>query len=450
MSFPDKFVWGAAAASYQIEGASTLDGGGESVWDMLCRKPGAVWSGHDGSVACDHYHRYPEDVAIMREIGLKAYRLSISWPRVMPDGVGKVNPKGLDFYSRLVDTLLEAGVAPWITLFHWDYPLSLYRRGGWLNRDSVEWFGEYTRVIVDALSDRVRHWFTLNEPQCFIGLGLWEGIHAPGDRLDYREMLLAGHHCMMAHGRAVQVIRQYGRQPSRVGYAPVGCGWIPGTESAPDVEAARTMAFRVKPRHQWDNAWWMDPVYLGHYPEQGLEVNREDLPDFSDEDMKLIHQPLDFFGVNIYHGQTVRAGKDGEPEVVPPAVGATTTANRWFVTPEVLRWMPQFFHERYGLPIVITENGMSNPDTISVDGGVHDPQRIDFLRRYLMAYRAAAESGVPIEGYFQWSIMDNFEWAEGYKERFGLVYVDYPTQKRIVKDSGRWYSEVIAANGENL
>jgi beta-glucosidase len=450
MSFSNDFVWGSAAASYQVEGGANADGKGESVWDMFCRKPGAIWSGQTGAEACDHYHRYREDVAIMKEIGLKAYRLSLSWSRVIPQGTGSVNPKGLDFYNRLVDELLAANVTPWITLFHWDYPLALYRRGGWLNRDSVEWFADYTRVVVDALSDRVRHWFTLNEPQCFIGLGHYEGKHAPGDRLDYREVLLAAHHCLMSHGRAVQVIREFSKQPAQVGYAPVGVGYMPATDSPADIAAAREMAYAVRTRDYWSNAWWIDPVCLGKYPEQGLEANAADLPDFDPADLKVIHQPLDFLACNMYAGQYVRAGAGGKPEVVPMGVEVPTTANRWYITPEVLRWMPQFLHERYKLPIVISENGMSGIDFVSLDGKVHDPQRIDLLHRYLLQLRSAVDAGVPVKGYFVWSIMDNFEWAEGFKERFGLVHVDYATQKRTMKDSAYWYRDVIAANGANL
>jgi len=450
MSFPKDFVWGAAAASYQIEGGATADGRGDSVWDMLCRKPGAIWSGQSGAEACDHYHRYVEDVGIMQEIGLKAYRLSIAWPRVLPNGTGTVNAEGLEFYDRLVDALLAAGIQPWVTLFHWDFPTALYHRGGWMNRDSADWFADYARVVCDRLSDRVTHWMTHNEPQCFIGLGHYSGTHAPGDKLGFREMLLAGHHAMLAHGKAVQVLRAHAKRPLEIGYAPVGAPSYPATESQADIDAARIAAFRVNDRGYWNNAWWMDPVYLGKYPEDGLALFGADAPQPRDGDLETIHQPLDFFGVNMYSGNCVRAGADGQPEIVPQPVGHRLTAFRWTVTPEILRWMPRFFHERYGLPIVITENGMSGADWVSLDGKVHDPQRIDFLQRYLRELRQACADGVPVKGYFQWSIMDNFEWAEGYKERFGLVHVDYPTQKRTLKDSAHWYRGVIASNGADL
>ena len=451
MSFPKGFVWGASAASYQVEGAAFEDGKGASVWDMMCRKEGAVWNGQSGEVACDHYHRYEEDVALMKQIGLKAYRLSICWPRVMPAGTGSVNPKGLEFCDRLVDELLAAGIAPYVTLFHWDYPLELYYRGGWLNPDSPDWFAGYARVVVERLSDRVTHWMTLNEPQCFVGLGHRDGVHAPGDTLAFGEILRMAHHALLAHGKAVQVIRASAKGEAQVGYAPVGGVKIPASEDPKDVEAARAAMFSItEPKDYWANTWWMDPVILGRYPEDGLEAFADDLPDITPSDLEAMCQPLDFFGVNIYQGQAIRAGEGGRPEPVGLPTGHALTAFRWPVTPEALRWGPRFFFERYRLPIVITENGMANTDWVSLDGRVHDPQRIDFTRRYLLELAKAGADGVDIRGYFHWSVMDNFEWAEGYRQRFGLIYVDYPTQKRTLKDSAYWYREVIASNGATL
>ena len=448
-AFPREFKWGAAAASYQIEGAAFADDKGWSVWDMFCRKPGMVWQGQTGDVACDHFHRYRDDVALMKQIGLQAYRLSVSWPRVLPEGVGKPSERGLEFYDRLVDELLGAGIEPWITLFHWDYPLSLYHRGGWLNRDSVEWFGEFADAVARRLSDRVRHWMTLNEPQVFIGAGHHEGRHAPGDRLRFSEVLRAGHHCLMAHGRAVQAIRAASAQPVRVGFAPVGLAKLPFSNSPADIEAARQATFAVDAESAWTNSWWMDPVFLGHYPEQGLRYFAEQAPRIEAGDLELINQPIDFCGVNIYQGQTVRAG-DAGPEVVPPAVGFPITAFEWLVTPEAMYWGPRWFYERYGKPIVITENGISVRDWVSLDGQVHDPARIDFVERHLLELRRAIGDGVPVDAYFHWSFIDNFEWAHGYKHRFGLVYCDYPSQKRILKDSAHWYERVIASHGASL
>lgn len=457
MKFPNHFVWGAAAASYQIEGGATADGKGLSVWDMLCRQPGRIADGSTGNVACDHYHRYKEDVALMKEMSLKAYRLSISWPRVLPTGKGNINSTGLSFYDRLVDELLEAGIAPWVTLFHWDFPYDLYCQGGWLNRDSADWFADYTTIIVDRLSDRVSNWMTLNEPQCFIGLGLEQGRHAPGDKLRTSEIFRAAHHALLAHGRAVKVIRSQSKQPATIGWAPVGVATIPNNENDPaDIEAARQAMFACDNSIAnpwdvtvvWNNTWWADPVVLGHYPADGLKVLEQkgiELP-IQDGDMEIISAPIDFYGVNIYNGKTVRAGANGKPETVERPPGFPLSAIKWPVTPSCLRWAPRFFAERYKLPIVITENGMSCNDWISEDGQCHDPQRIDFLSRSLKELGRAINEGTDVRGYFQWSIMDNFEWAEGYRERFGLIHVDYETQKRTVKDSGHWYKKIIDAN----
>lgn len=451
MSFPEGFIWGASTAAYQIEGAASEDGKGPSVWDMMCRRPGAIWNGQSGEVACDHYHRYREDVALWKEIGLRAYRFSISWPRVIPAGTGPVNEKGLAFYDRLVDELLAAGIEPFVTLFHWDYPLELYYRGGWLNPESPDWFAEYTRTVVERLSDRVKHWMTLNEPQCFVGLGHRDGVHAPGDKLPFREVLRIAHHALLAHGKAVEAIRAYAKAPARVGYAPVGVVKIPASEAPEDIEAARKAMFSItEPHNYWVNTWWMDPVILGRYPEDGLQAFARDLPEFDEADLETMCQPLDFFGVNIYRGEVVRAGAEGAPEPVGLPVGYPMTHFYWPVTPEALRWGPRFFFERYRLPIVITENGMANADWIALDGQVHDPQRIDYTTRYLRELAKAMADGVEVRGYFHWSIMDNFEWAEGYRQRFGLIYVDYPTQQRILKDSAHWYREVIATNGASL
>ncbi|HPB30164.1 MAG TPA: GH1 family beta-glucosidase [Candidatus Sumerlaeota bacterium] len=447
MNFPETFAWGAAAASYQIEGAAFEDGKGLSVWDVVCRRPGKIWSGNTGDVGCDHYHNYEEDVRLMKEIGLRAYRLSISWPRVIPGGVGAVNPKGLAFYDRLVDKLLENHISPWITLFHWDYPQALYLKGGWLNRDSADWFADYAAVIVDALSDRVSRWMPQNEPQCFIGMGHHTGEIAPCLTLSDAEALVAAHHSLLAHGKAVQMIRAQARIRPFIGCAPVGNVCIPETKDPGGIEAARKEMFSCNKRGFWSNTWFADPLFLGKYPEDGLDVFGSDMPFVPDGDMEIIRQPLDFFGVNIYGGRVVRATDDGGIVEVPPQDGPPLTATLWNVVPEALYWGPRFFYERYGLPIVITENGMAGCDWIHVDGCVHDPQRIDFMSRYLDQYRRAITDGVKAEGYFVWSIMDNFEWMQGFKCRFGIIHVDYATKKRVLKDSALWYRAVIASNG---
>ena len=450
MSFPEGFVWGTATSSYQIEGSPREEGGGESVWDMLCRKPGAIWNGESGDIACEHYYRYEGDVALMNDLDIQAYRFSIAWPRVLPAGTGAIHVPGLDFYDKLVDALLDHAITPYVTLFHWDYPYELYCKGGWLNRDSSDWFAEYARVLVDRLSDRVGYWITLNEPQCFLHLGHSVGNHAPGDKLGVTEVLRAAHNALLAHGKAVQTIRAHAKMPPKIGFAPVGMTSIPASEGEEDIEAARARMFSVEEPGVWNNAWLSDPVFLGGYPEEAFEEAGDAAPDVRDGDMELINQPLDFYGVNIYHGDVVQAGEDGEPLVVPLPTGSPRTMFYWQVTPEALYWGPRFFFERYKKPVIITENGIAVTDWLARDGAVHDPQRIDYLHRHLTALEGAIANGVDVQGYFQWSLLDNFEWAEGYKLRFGLIFVDYETQERIPKDSAYWYQEVIQTNGESL
>ncbi|MGB5260904.1 MAG: GH1 family beta-glucosidase [Gammaproteobacteria bacterium] len=448
MMFPKDFVWGGAASSYQVEGAAYRDGGGASVWDMLGRQPGRIANGDTGKIACDHYHRYREDVGLLAAMGLQAYRFSVSWPRVLPQGVGAVNAKGLDFYSRLVDALLEHGITPWVTLFHWDYPYALYCRGGWLNRDSADWFAEYTAHVVDRLSDRVAHWITLNEPQCFIGMGHLDGTHAPGLEMGLAEVLLAAHHTLLAHGQAVQVIRARAKLSPLISAAQATLISIPASDRPEDIAAARTSMFAIREKKLFNNSWFSDPMILGHYPGDGIELFESALPDITGNDLATIHQPLDFYGTNIYSGHYVRATPAGDFEQETDR-DLPETAMGWPVTPEALYWGPRFLHERYQLPIVITENGMASDDPVE-RGRVHDQQRIDFLQQYLQQYSRAIADGVPALGYFLWSIMDNFEWAEGYAKRFGLIHVDYASQQRTLKDSANWYRQVIATNGENL
>ena len=460
MKFPENFVWGVAAAAYQIEGAASEEGKGLSVWDMFCRQPGKVLDGHTGDIACDHYRRFREDVATMKSLGVRNYRFSISWPRVIPAGTGTRNDRGLDFYENLVDELLAAGIRPWATLFHWDYPQELFCRGGWLNRDSADWFADYTRVIVERLSDRVGHWMTLNEPQCFIGFGHGTGTNAPGLKLGTAECLRAGHHVLLAHGKAVQVLRSCARQPATVGWAPVGIVSLPKHSANPhDIAAARQAMFSVNggdassmgmPANIWSNTWWGDPVVFGRYPADGIEAAGPAMPEILPGDMETISQPIDFYGANIYSGTFYQAGANHEPVRLPHAANTPLSAFKWPVIPESLRWGPRFLHERYQLPVIVTENGISLSDWVALDGQVHDSQRIDFLQRYLAELRQAISDGAEVSGYFHWSILDNFEWAEGYKQRFGLVHVDYETQRRTPKDSALWFRDLIESNGETL
>jgi beta-glucosidase len=445
-TFPETFVWGAATAAYQVEGGAEVDGRGPSIWDMLCKKPGAIFSDQNGDVASDHYHRWAEDVALFQHLGLNGYRFSVSWPRVLPDGLGPLNDKGLAFYDRLVDALLDAEITPYLTLFHWDFPLALYHRGGWLNRDSADWFAAYTERIVRALGDRVKHWFTLNEPQVFVGYGHYDGRHAPGLKMSLSEMLRAGHHALLAHGMSVQAIRASSPGPCSIGFAPMGFPKIPASETQADIDAARKVMYSVREPNQWNLTWWTDPVILGSYPEDGLLLFGKDAPKIGSGDLAIIAQPTDVLGLNLYQGARIRAGAAG-PEVVPTPPGFPLSGFNWPVTPEALYWGPRFAHERYDKPILITENGVSCRDWVSLDGRVHDAQRIDFLTRHLRALARGIAEGTPVEGYFHWSALDNFEWADGYKERFGLVFVDYETGQRIPKDSYHWYRRIIASNG---
>ena len=450
MGFAKDFVWGAATSSYQIEGTGRDSGKGQNIWDVFTKEPGRVYEGHTGDIACDHYHRFREDVAYMKELGLKGYRFSIDWSRVLPEGTGKVNEKGIDFYNALIDELLEQGIEPYITLYHWELPYEIYKRGGWMNPEIVEWFGQYARLVAERFSDRVKYFFTLNEPQCFVGLGFLQGCHAPGVKAPLRDTFEMAHNALKAHGRAVQMLRAYGKQNVQIGYAPTSGMCYPEKETPKDIEAARKALFALPDdlsNWTWNVSWWSDPVILGKYPEEGMKKYEKYLPVITDEDMKLISQPIDFYGQNIYNGRCIRMGTDGRPEEVRRPAGFPKTATNWPVTPEALYWGPKFLYERYRKPIYITENGMACHDTVSQDGKVHDPNRIDFLARYLKNIKRAAEE-IDIRGYFQWSLMDNFEWDKGYAERFGIIYVDFETQERIWKDSAYWYRDLIRRNGD--
>lgn len=450
MGFAKDFVWGAATSSYQIEGTGRDSGKGQNIWDVFTKEPGRVYEGHTGDIACDYYHRFREDVAYMKELGLKGYRFSIDWSRVLPEGTGKVNEKGIDFYNALIDELLEQGIEPYITLYHWELPYEIYKRGGWMNPEIVEWFGQYARLVAERFSDRVKYFFTLNEPQCFVGLGFLQGCHAPGVKAPLRDTFEMAHNALKAHGRAVQMLRAYGKQNVQIGYAPTSGMCYPEKETPKDIEAARKALFALPDdlsNWTWNVSWWSDPVILGKYPEEGMKKYEKYLPVITDEDMKLISQPIDFYGQNIYNGRCIRMGTDGRPEEVRRPAGFPKTATNWPVTPEALYWGPKFLYERYRKPIYITENGMACHDTVSQDGKVHDPNRIDFLARYLKNLKRAAEE-IDIRGYFQWSLMDNFEWDKGYAERFGIIYVDFETQERIWKDSAYWYRDLIRRNGD--
>jgi beta-glucosidase len=448
-SFPRGFLWGAATSAYQIEGAAHADGRGESIWDRFCRTPGKVVGGTNGDVACDHYHRWREDIALMKDLGLKAYRFSISWPRVVPEGRGRVNTAGLDFYSRLVDGLLEAGIIPFATLFHWDLPQPLQDEGGWPNRETAEAFLGYAEAVVRRLGDRVRHWITHNEPWCASVQSYQIGKHAPG-LTDWPAALAASHHLLLSHGWTVPILRAHS-PGADVGITLNLTPAEPASPSRADRDACRHFDGHF-------NRWFLDPLYGRGYPSDMLADYSADgrLPEEWDRlvrprDLAAISEPTDFAGVNYYNRTVVRSDsvpeRDNLPRTVFLAPQSEWTEMGWEVHPDGLYRILCRVHFDYGAPrIYVTENGASWSDAPGPDGRVPDQRRLGFLREHFRAARRAIAAGVPIEGYFVWSLLDNFEWDQGYSQRFGIVWVDYATQQRILKESAGWYRRVIVAN----
>lgn len=450
--FRDDFVWGVASSAYQIEGREEGDGCGKNIWDTFTEE-GRILDGHNAYTACDHMHRYKEDYQLMKMLGIRAYRFSMSWARILPEGTGKVNEKAIALYRDMILEMKKNGVEPYITMYHWEFPQALQDKGGWLNEDVIEWFGEYAKVVAENFSDICENFITLNEPECFVGIGHLSGIHAPGLKLPQKDVFQIAHNALRAHGQAVINLRKYACRPIKVGYAPT-CGMAyPASNKPEDIEAARKVLFGFEQpmdNWTWNVAWFNDPVFLGKYPEEGLKKFAEYLPEITEEDMKLISQPLDFMGQNIYNGYMVKAAEDGGFEYVDRYPGFPKTAANWPVTPECFYWGVKFLYDRYKLPLYITENGMSCHDDVSLDGKVHDPNRQNFLDLYISALQKANDEGVDVRGYFLWTFLDNFEWDKGYTERFGIVHVDFRTQKRIVKDSAFWYQKIIESNGAEL
>lgn len=439
--FPDDFLWGVATSSYQIEGAANEDGRGPSIWDTFSHTPGKVHGGETGDVACDHYHRYEEDVALMRELGVNAYRFSISWSRVLPEGRGRVNQAGLDFYGRLVDALLKADIKPCPTLFHWDLPQALEDEGGWRNRDTAYALADYAGIMVKALGDRVESWMTLNEMPCSALAGYEIGCHAPGAKENPEVVNQVVHHHLLAHGLALRAVREHAPGSVEVGGAHNPNAMIPLTESDEDIAAARK-AWRE------DSARWMDPMLVGTYPESGKWSGPEYLPEVQEGDLAIISTPMDFLGLNLYWGQYVEHADNEKgyrihefPEDFP-----RTLLGSYYI-PELCYWVPRFTAEEYGVKkMMITENGASFADVMTDDGRVVDLQRRKFIRENLVECQRATAEGYPLKGYFMWSFMDNFEWNHGYGPRFGMVHVDFETQERTIKESGRWYREASRRN----
>jgi beta-glucosidase len=440
ITFPKGFVWGVATAAYQIEGAWNEDGKGESIWDRFSHTPGKVANGDTGDVACDHYHRWREDVALMKELGLHAYRFSVSWPRLLPEGRDRVNVAGLDFYSRLVDALLEAEIEPFITLYHWDLPQALQDHGGWPTRTTAEAFVEYADMATRKLGDRVKHWITLNEPYVSAMVGYLEGRHAPGhSNLD--DALAASHHLLLAHGWAVPVIRR-NSPGAQVAITLNLSGQTPASPSAADRAAAWQQDGVV-------NRWFLDPLSARGYPADIVQHYGRPMDFVQADDLEAIAAPLDSLGVNYYTRGMVRSSVVPEAENAPRTVfpNPERTEMGWEVYLEGLYELLGRLHFDYRFPaLYVTENGAAYPDQIGPDGQVDDPLRVAFLKGHLASAARAIAAGVPLRGYFAWSLLDNFEWAHGYSKRFGLIYVDYQTQQRVLKTSAHWYRRVIAAN----
>jgi beta-glucosidase len=442
--FPRGFLWGTATSAYQVEGSPTADGAGASIWHRFAHTPGLIRDGSTGDVACDHYRRYRDDVALMRTLGTNAYRFSIAWGRVVPGGRGAVNPAGLDFYERLVDTLLEQGIEPLVTLYHWDLPAALDELGGWLNPDIAQWFAEYAAIVVRRLDGRVKMWTTLNEPWVVTDGGYLHGTLAPGHRSRF-EAPVASHHLLRAHAQAVRAYRAEGRH--RVGIVVNLEPKYPAS-STPADRAATTRA------DAYMNRQYLDPLFLGRYPDEMAQIFGEAWPRWPADDIERIREPIDFLGVNYYTRSVTRFDPRAWLLQAAPVVQprATYTETGWEVHAPALTDTLVWVKDRYGNPpVYVTENGAAFFDPPVVEGdGLADPLRVAYLRQHLTAVHAAIQRGVDVRGYFVWSLLDNFEWAHGYSKRFGIVHVDFETQKRTPKDSARFYAQVIASNGDAL
>ncbi len=440
-SFPERFVWGAATAAYQIEGAHTADGRGPSIWDVFSHTPGKTYQGASGDIACDHYNRYRQDIAHIKNLGFNAYRFSISWPRVLPQGRGMINPKGLDFYDRLVEELLQNDIQPYATLYHWDLPQALQAEGGWKVRSTSQYFAEYADKVSRRLGDRVKGWITLNEPWVSAYLGYVNGEHAPGEK-DFGAGVKAGHHLMLGHGLALPVLRHNVTRPDAEFGITLNINYVePGNDSSQAQEATRlAKAFA--------HNWFLDPIFKGQYPEALAAYFNPHLP-IEPGDMEIISGTLDFLGVNYYFRDSVLAIEDTAIMKLKTRQPAESqyTAMGWEVYPEGLYRLLKSLHQEYApAKIYITENGAAFEDRLEEDQSgpvVHDPDRLKYIRDHLEAASQAIAEDVPLAGYFAWSLMDNFEWAHGYSKRFGIMYTDYPTQRRILKDSGKWLRQLV-------
>lgn len=435
LEFPKNFVWGAATASYQIEGAAFEDGKGESIWDRFSHTPGKVTNGDTGDVACDHYHRYPEDIELMKKLGINSYRLSIAWPRIFPEGRGSVNSKGVDFYIRLCEGLVNAGIDPAVTLYHWDLPQKLMDMGGWANRDVPRYFADYAAVIYEKLGPYVKRWFTLNEPNVVAYVGCKEGRHAPGIS-DPAIANQVAHHLLLGHGLAHQAFID-GNHQGQLGIVVDVWPMLPSTDLPEDKVKADEI-------NAWNLCLFLDPIFKGRYPANVWE-NKAGGPGFEPvihaDDMKIIHKPADLIGLNNYSSRMVGAKADEVMATYP------VTHMNWAIIPRGIYEVCSYMKDTYGdVPLFITENGAAFQDSVDAQGRVADSQRIEYLQQYIGQVHRAIQDGVNLQGYYCWSLMDNFEWAHGYGKRFGLIYIDYETLKRYPKDSFYWYQNLIRQN----
>jgi beta-glucosidase len=439
--FPKKFVWGVAMAATQIEGAAFEDGKGESIWDRLGSTPGHIHNGDTPAAACDHYHRYKNDFALMKKLGVKHYRLSLAWPRIYPQGRGAVNPKGVDFYHRLIDSMLAHGITPWVTMYHWDLPQALEDEGGWRVRGVTEAFATYADTIVKAYGDRVKNWITLNEIFCFTKLAYGGGDKAPHTNEGDRVVNQTYHHAILCHGHGVRAVREHGGRGARVGLTDNSIVTIPLSETKEDIAAARA-AFIER------NTRILEPIYHGRYTEAYLRSAGKDRPVWQKGDLDLISLPTDFLGLNIYTGEYIQAGRRGRGEVIPFTPNFPCADAPWLkLIPEAVYWCTRWVREIYGVKaIYITENGAGYHDETLIDGKVHDLHRRNYVRACLREMHRAIREGVPVKGYFLWSFLDNFEWQDGYACRFGVVHVDFKTQRRTPKLSAHWYRRVMKEN----
>lgn len=438
-ALPDDFIWGVATAAYQIEGSVEADGRGESIWDRFSHTPGKTNQGETGDVTCDHYNRWAQDIAVMKELGVTGYRFSIAWPRVIPTGIGEVNQPGLDFYDRLVDALLNAGITPFPTLYHWDLPQALEDAGGWPHRDTAYAFADYAGVVADRLGDRVHDWWTINEPWCITELGYGTGEHAPG-RTNKHDAIVAAHHVLLAHGLGMEAVRS-AAPSSRVGIVINTEAHVARSAHPADLAAAE-LAHALKP------GWYIDPVMRGEYPAAAVEYHGWDQAEVHSSDMATIAAPMDHLGINYYTRHISHDPTVDDSARPPPIVDADLprTTMGWEVYPAGLRDVLVRLNDEYDLPMTyVAENGVAFVDEVAA-GAVHDEHRRQYLEAHFAAAAEARVAGVPLHGYFVWTLMDNFEWQNGYDQRFGLVRIDYESQERIIKDSGHWFATVIAAS----